>query len=426
MIKIEPSLYSRIKYKDEYISNIQTIINHENETEHDITVYYSGFSDDYENEHQDPERIFWSICVDFFDNSFEKQRFEDKNISSEHFVGRIYSLVKRVLKAISCDHKSIVRKTYNDRAFPDGSGICEICGVEAKTKNNPYFFEPIDDGTRVLKEGMGSGKYVTKHLWPKETGLQYGNRGIVFSKKGSYETAFFEAFPTVSGKGTFIRGEGSNPEEAEDKAWTTYQKYLNCPEHEFTRMHRGKHRTDGCGVCVHCGMFSTDALDPETKCIVCDIPTNNNSEIGYICIKHDIERPFEEHLKEALEVEKRMASEGEVINESEVYFNTLIEHKAQVKMMDYIDNNHRKNDEILRYCHHFEHSFTGSVLNLKPFSIERETFDFPNEKDSAFSECLNYFINNLPVILETIKEKKSAPTELFLPEKYYKRRKNEY
>jgi hypothetical protein len=421
MIKIEPSLYSIIKYKDEYISNIQTIINHENETEHDITVYYSGFSDDHENEHQDPERIFWSICVDFFDNSFEKQRFEDKNISSEHFIGRIYSLVKRVLKALSCNHECIVRKTYNDRAFPDGSGICEICGVEAKTKDNPYFFEPIDDGTRVLKEGMGTGKYVTKYLWPQDTGLQYGNRGIVFSKKDSYETAFFEAFPTISGKGTFIRGEGATPDKAEDKAWKTYQKYLNCPEHEFTRMHRGKHRTDGCGVCVHCGMFSTDALEPETKCVVCDIPTNNKSENGYICIKHDIDRPFEEHLKEALEIEKKMAMEGEVINESEVYFNTLIEHKAQAKMIDYIDNDRRKNDEILRYCHHFEHSFNGAILNLKAFSIEKETFNFPNEKDSAFSECLDYFIDNLPVIVESIKVNKTAPTELFLPAKYYKK-----
>lgn len=421
MIKIEASLYSRLKYKDEYISNIQKIINFENETNHDVTITYSGFTNNYEDDEQDPEKTSWMISVDFFDHTFEKQRFESKNISSTDFVSAIDILVKRVLKALSCDHESIVRKTYNDRVFPDGSAVCDVCGIEAKTKEKPFFFESMDNGSRVLKEGMGTGKYVTKHLWPKDTGLQYGSSGIVFSKKGSYETAFFEAFPTISGKGTFIRGEGETPDEAEDNAWKTYQKYLNCPEHEFTRIHRGKHRTDGCGVCVHCGMFSTDALEPETKCIVCDIPTNNNTENGYICIKHDIERPFEEHLKEALEVEKKMAMEGEVINESEVYFNTLIEHKAQAKMIDYIDNDHRKNDEILRYCHHFEHSFNGAILNLKAFSIEKETFNFPNEKDSAFSECLDYFIDNLPVIVEAIKVNKTAPTELFLPAKYYKK-----
>ncbi len=423
MIKIESSLYSSLKYKDEYINNIENLINYENETENDITVTYLGFPNSYEEEHQGPEKTSWSIFIDFIDDLFEKQRFQTKDIPSVNFVGEIDNLVKRCLKAIDCKHHLIVRKTYKDRAFPDGSGVCSECGVEAKTKAQPYFFKPIENGQRVLKEGMGSGKYVTKYLWPENTGLQYGKSGIVFGKNGVYQTAFFEAFPTVSGKGTFLRGEGDDPDEAEDKAWEIYQKYLNCPEHEFTRMHRGKYRTDGCGICIHCGMFSTDAVEPETKCIICETPTNNQAGNDYICIKHDIDRPFEEHLQEALEVEKKMAMEGEFVNESEVYFNTLIEHKAQAKMIDYIDNDRRKNDEILRYCHHFEHSFTGAVLNLKAFSIEKETFNFPNENDAAFSECLDYFIDNLPTIVETIKVNKTAPTELFLPKKYYKKEK---
>jgi len=48
--------------------------------------------------------------------------------------------------------------------------------------------------------------------WPDDCTVQWGGRGLVLSKKGSYSTAFFEAFPKDGGS---IRGEGSDLKAAE-------------------------------------------------------------------------------------------------------------------------------------------------------------------------------------------------------------------
>ena len=130
--------------------------------------------------------------------------------------------------------------------------------------------------------------------WPEDCLVQCGGNGIVFTGTKSldkilttaegnadvldilagvptdqsfYRTAFFEAFPR--NPDTFIRGEGASIEEAEEKTWLKYQKYLNCSEHEFER----RKYTNGCGVCKHCGMFKSDVFEPLTKCYLCGTPT---------------------------------------------------------------------------------------------------------------------------------------------------------
>ena len=147
----------------------------------------------------------------------------------------------------------------------------------------------------------GQEKYTPECLWPEDCYVQWGGEGVVFQNGNvssgieilssaimgddaskeklpqvfarSYLTAFFEAFPT--NPSTFIRGEGSTINEAEQKAFDCLARFLACPGHEFER---GKYR-NGAGICKHCGMFSTKVFEPIDHCTVCGSPSNYTSDI---------------------------------------------------------------------------------------------------------------------------------------------------
>ena len=65
-------------------------------------------------------------------------------------------------------------------------------------------------------------EYDCKYDW--DCFCQAGEYGLVFSSKGNYSTAFFEAFPKKPE--CFLRGEGKTVEEAEEECW---QKYYELP-----------------------------------------------------------------------------------------------------------------------------------------------------------------------------------------------------
>lgn len=103
------------------------------------------------------------------------------------------------------------------------------------------------------------GGWLPVCAWPDDCYVQWGDKGVVGTAKGSYITAFFESFPP----GTFIRGEGLHVAAAEQDAWKQYERILACPAHEFER--RGY--TNGMGFCKHCGMSSSKAF-PEQEQVV--------------------------------------------------------------------------------------------------------------------------------------------------------------
>ena len=103
--------------------------------------------------------------------------------------------------------------------------------------------------------------YLCHRPWWKETFCQCGESGVVLGRPGT--TAFFEAFP--KNIDTFIRGEGTTLEEAEEKAWQQFVKIYHCPGHEF----EARGYRNGCGICKHCGMLGSDVLPLTEKCQNC-------------------------------------------------------------------------------------------------------------------------------------------------------------
>lgn len=136
--------------------------------------------------------------------------------------------------------------------------------------------------TASLSSLSGGGEYSCANQWPDECYLQCGRTGIVFTKAGSYRTAFFEAFP--KSPSTFIRGEGRDLQAAEADAWAKWQKITQCPGHEFER--RGY--KNGLGFCQHCGMSFSRAFEPEHICVICQTPTDHATDINgnHYCEQH--------------------------------------------------------------------------------------------------------------------------------------------
>ncbi len=130
-------------------------------------------------------------------------------------------------------------------------------------------------------------EYVCKQAWPEDCFVQAGDRGVVFTSKGNYQTAFFEAFPRTPD--TFIRGEGKTIEEAEEHAWKQYSKQIACVGHEFER----RNYTNGAGFCKHCNFFKSKAFEPSTKCVKCNKPTDwsVDKKNNWYCEDHGDQNP---------------------------------------------------------------------------------------------------------------------------------------
>lgn len=137
--------------------------------------------------------------------------------------------------------------------------------------------------------GKNNYNYLPHCAWGDDVRVQWGYCGVSINRKEQTVTpvkSFFEAFPPAPNN-TFLRGEGDSVHDAEDRAFTQYEKMMACPQHEWDR--RG--RTDGYAYCKLCGM-SQMALEPLTRCAICDIPSSwtsrkENGEKKHYCRFHD-------------------------------------------------------------------------------------------------------------------------------------------
>ncbi len=117
--------------------------------------------------------------------------------------------------------------------------------------------------------GFRNDGYQPTQAWPEDCYVQWGGHGLVLGmSKGvdPYTTAFFEAFP--NNPSTFIRGEGKTVSEAEEKAFTKWERIKACTGHLMNRSQKradgtfGTPYTNGCGFCENCGMSQGGAFEP--------------------------------------------------------------------------------------------------------------------------------------------------------------------
>ena len=152
------------------------------------------------------------------------------------------------------------------------------------TLDNPNFPRDID-GHRLVKNVRPGIRL--QHPWPDDCFVQGGASGIVFSRAGNYTTAFFEAFPR--NPNTFLRGEGTTVEDAEDNAWAKHQQYLSCQSPTGDHEYETRGYKNGAGFCKHCDMFASKVFnlaDIGSVCFICG--TDYYDEVGdrLVCRKH--------------------------------------------------------------------------------------------------------------------------------------------
>ena len=117
-----------------------------------------------------------------------------------------------------------------------------------------------------IKLSASSAGYDSPHDYG-DSMVQGGNNGLVVNLKDttkSYRTAFVEAFIDNS----FVRGEGSTIEEADEACWAKIVKQRTCLGHEFVP----RTYTNGAGFCKHCGYFASGWFTGEDLgqlCAVC-------------------------------------------------------------------------------------------------------------------------------------------------------------
>ncbi len=159
---------------------------------------------------------------------------------------------------------------------------------------NKIVTDPETGETQSVRKSVES-----KYNWVGAELLQGGVKGVVLSKKGSYYTAFVEAFIADS----FIRGEGATLEEAETDCWNKYQKLTACVKHEY----EARGYRNGGGICKNCGKFASNVFTGEQLgqfCVVCGEGTiykHDSKKDEWYCEKDD---PFREQRAEYFELLK--------------------------------------------------------------------------------------------------------------------------
>jgi hypothetical protein len=163
-----------------------------------------------------------------------------------------------------------------------------------------------------------------QYPWPEDFHLQAGDKGIVLSSNGNYNTAFVEALA----EGSFYRGEGLTVAAAETAAWRKYQTSQDCTGHEW----ESRGYTNGAGFCKHCKVFGSQVFTPEQLglyCFTCGIPSNYHSEKQangatiFYCERHE---PWASERQQIKTLEMR-SSQVDVADDE------LVEMKSEIRKL---------------------------------------------------------------------------------------------
>jgi len=319
-------------------------------------------------------------------------------------------LVVQYNKQKECQHK-FTPYIYNPEKdeHPDGHGECQICGfIKGGVFNKTLL--------RRVSGDFNDNRYLAKQKWPEKCFLQCGGSGIVLNKKENYQTAFFEAFPTIEKYKTFIRGEGKDIYFAELDAWNKYEKKLKCKEHQFER----KGRVDGHGTCKKCNLSTSDALSPLTTCKVCNRITKNKIFDDCICpddvIKMGAKRYAELHHEYFLENSRHSSFTAGAI------FNNTIKYHLIKSYFSFVDYDIAKYDSNSYFLDQLAFNIGGYIRNrVFGMSTTLISKEYPSVDDTKFIECINYMEEHVAELFLNYEKTNKILIKKVIDEKYWKK-----
>lgn len=390
MITIEPSVTSYRAFNDLYMQALQQWAN-EQFVLPGATIYIHMSKD-----MADGEFNLWAVYPSLFSEKPNKKiKVGNMQDVFTDATSAINEILYTALKQIDCHandrhHWQRSKDKFNN-TFDDGRANCEHCGVYYEKALEPKPGKPI------VRMGLGDD-YVAQYDW--ECPIQAGDRGIVFSVKngGCYNTAFFEASPTVGEVRTFIRGEGENVHSAETACYERYQKRLACTGHEWSRNVNGNERDDGYAICTHCGLTGS-VLDPLTICIVCEKPTTKRFAGKHICHIHYFAKSDAELLQEFIAQDSKMKiSEDEQVHEQlDFLLDLRLMRAAYLNVSNATFEQHHH--AFQSYVRQTMAAIKSTLFGLKPFSDFTADHDIDSPDIQA---CIDYVGTVTPQLVKRI------------------------
>lgn len=407
-ITLKTGLISEKVYKDDYLEAINIVLAESYTIEDQLVVHLHISKDD-------------NISLrGVYKNDLDTQVIIQEPIkieSNNDLLKEIESVVNKYNNQIKCDHSWERPTTDEGDQIPDGRAFCNKCNMLSKQQ-----LEIIPNKTLV--SGSLSRSYVAKYDW-KNTYIQGGDSGLVFGGGKSYQTSFIEVFPTIGKHSTFIRGEGKSMREAEESAMIKVKAAENCPEHDFSRKVSGSERTDGSGTCIKCKLFSSTALDPMTKCFICNTPSKKSFGSKFVCLKDYYAMDIKDVIAEAQEKYEKMTETHPEMNRDvsnyKIKWKVEWQFRIAKQLMTMLTDEEFSNrySKITNMIGHIQHVLTRA-LYTEGNKIASKS-NLPEEEDAeVISTVFNKISENSDVIKLYILGEEPLKNEYIIPEEYLK------
>jgi hypothetical protein len=407
-ITLKIGLMSDKVYKDDYIKSINIVLSESYNIKDNLIVHIHiskgnnvSLRGIYKNE------LDTQVIIE------ETPKIESNN----GLLKLIEAVVNKYNSQIKCEHLWERPITGDGDQIPDGRAACGKCGMQSKNQLKPI-------ANKTLVSSSLSKPYVAKYDW-KKTYIQGGDSGVVFCRGKSYETSFIEVFPKIGKHSTFIRGEGASMREAEEAAMIKVKGAESCLEHEFSRKVSGSERTDGSGVCIKCNLFSSTALDPMTKCFLCNTPTKKKFGSKFVCLedyyKMDIKDVIYEAQEKHNEMIKKYPEMDRDVSKYKTKWNIEWDFRIAKQLMTILTDE----EFILHYS-----KITNMIGHIQ-YILKRAVYtegnkissksNLPEEEDPALvSGVATKIIENSDLIKSHILGDEPLKNSYIIPKKYFK------
>jgi hypothetical protein len=403
MITITNGEYASYQHPDNFIEVLNNVIQESYPIKDNVSIKICTRMLNYEGTEEPTGQIAHRVIVRYPDayhsKGFVEFIFEEGVYQNLEPLVAIEEALVVYRKQVDCTHELDYSLDEYGNRYSDGRAKCNKCNVEYDRGM------PLIENRRIIS--MSSGPDISsKYDWG-EASLQGGGRGIVLSKKGNYRTAFVEAFPTIDGYSTFIRGQGETVSDAEDSCWKKYTKMIECEGHDWER-----ERTDGYAKCNNCGMKAT-VLKPSTKCFICEEPTINEFEEKHMCYSHFYNYNIDELLADEIKGMNEFSSStsDECITYEFLLRYELEKYWLELLGKDKFTEHKRRVDTCVNY---FSIYFRRNVLGQRGL---KELDHYPEMNDEVVRKAISYYKDNTELLIPFIKGETNKLSTVYLIDK---------